>query len=60
MDDSWNNIYWICVCYMYLIVRGPATPQIMEHLDVSHEVAILNISFFILGLGTGGCFIPNQ
>ena len=22
-----------------------ATPQIMEHLDVSHEVAILNISF---------------
>ncbi|KAG8202445.1 FLU1, partial [Candida africana] len=34
-----------------------ATPQIMEHLDVSHEVAILNISFFILGLGTGGCFL---
>ncbi|EMG50286.1 YHK8 Probable drug/proton antiporter YHK8 [Candida maltosa Xu316] len=34
-----------------------AMPHIMEHFHVSHEVAVLNISFFILGLGTGGCFL---
>lgn len=34
-----------------------AIPHIMEHFHVSHEVAVLNISFFILGLGTGGCFL---
>ncbi|RCK57287.1 putative drug/proton antiporter YHK8 [Candida viswanathii] len=34
-----------------------AIPQMIEYFHVSHEVAVLNISFFILGLGTGGCFL---
>ncbi|KAI3404226.2 hypothetical protein KGF56_002987 [Candida oxycetoniae] len=34
-----------------------ASSHIMEHFHISHEVSVLGISFFILGLGTGGIFL---
>ncbi|KAI5963064.1 uncharacterized protein KGF55_002856 [Candida pseudojiufengensis] len=34
-----------------------ASENIMEHFNVSREVSVLGISFFILGLGTGGMFL---
>ncbi|KAK6458220.1 multidrug resistance protein 10 [Scheffersomyces xylosifermentans] len=34
-----------------------ASPQIMEHFHISHEVSTLGISFYIWGLGTGGIFL---
>lgn len=34
-----------------------ASNNIMEHFNVSHEVAVLGISLFIFGLGTGPLFL---
>ncbi|EGW30400.1 multidrug resistance protein 10 [Spathaspora passalidarum NRRL Y-27907] len=34
-----------------------ASPQIMKHFHISHEVSTLGISLYIWGLGTGGIFL---
>ncbi|RLV96551.1 putative drug/proton antiporter YHK8 [Spathaspora sp. JA1] len=34
-----------------------ASPQIMKHFGISHEVSTLGISLYIWGLGTGGIFL---
>lgn len=50
---SFGSLCVTCISSLWSL----ASSHIMEHFHVSHEVSVLGISFFILGLGTGGIFL---
>ncbi|KAI5956842.1 hypothetical protein KGF54_000460 [Candida jiufengensis] len=50
---SFGSVCVTCLSSCWSLASG----NIMAHFGVSREVSVLGISFFILGLGTGGMFL---
>lgn len=50
---SFGSLHVTCVSSVWTL----ASPAIIEHFGISHEVSVLGISLFIWGLGTGSIFL---